>query len=658
MRRLTRDELLSSLAAVIGDDVLSAASVVSAAGQIPGEPPGDLVATFQNGHAFDHVAGMLLTAQAVASEVGASDAVRERVLGACAAQADRACAASFLDGVALKLMRRPLTTERRAQLLDAFEAEGGGLPGMQWLLARTLQAPETLFHLELPRQACEVTAVEDLTFPANDEEAFFAPLAGGQVAAPAEVSENGWFVWEIHGERVRGEFRAVRIALTARAGDGVPLELDVNLNDMPLMAAITVEPGARTLEADVVIGSGEAVKVGVQFKNAAPGRAIAFDALTLSADPSASTTSCEDEPASGGLYTVDAWSIASRLAYALTGQGPDDALLEAAANDALGSEDEVRPHAERLIAGPAARAQLRATLRAWLNLDAIATPHQAITERAGVEREGLAEEAVEELLEYATYQILDQDQDVTALMSDAIGFPRSERMATLYGSDVAEGDEPVTLPDHGGLLLRIAPLLSGQLSSSPILRGVYVRKRILCDSLPSPDFSIVNARLDELEHQDKTMVTTREAVTAITSVSPCNGCHVNINPLGFSLESFDPLGMPRAEELVLDAEGNELARHPIDTHVTGAKIESGLPDALDGPADLNAALAESFKVRACIAERLYTQARLRPSSAADHCALAALEEALMSGGSIRDAWLDAVVGPELFVREAVEEVSP
>ena len=112
--------------------------------------------------------------------------------------------------------------------------------------------------------------------------------------------------------------------------------------------------------------------------------------------------------------------------------------------------------------------------------------------------------------------------------------------------------------------------------------------------------------------------------------------------------------MPRSEELVLDADGNELARHPLDTHVTGANIEMGLPDELNGAEDLNGALAQSFKVRACIAERLYTQARLRPSTEPDHCALAALEEALTEGGSIKDAWLSAVVGPELFVREAVE----
>jgi hypothetical protein len=657
MRRLTRDELLHSFTAVIGGEVMSASAVTLAASQIPGEPPGDLVATFQNGHAFDHVSGMLQTAQAVASELASSAAARDRVLGACAAEADRACAEAFLDGAALALMRRPLGAERRAALLAAFDAEGGGLPGMQWLLARTLQAPETLFHLELPQQTCESTPGEDLSFDGDDAAVFFSPLAtGGEVEPPAELDENGWFVWQIPGARVLGRYTTLRIALTARADDDVPLELDVNLNDTPLLPGITVAPGTQTLEAAVMIESGANVKVGVQYKNAAAGRTLVLERLTLGGD--ADATACTAVPADGALFKVDAWSVASRLAYAITGQGPDAALLDAAANDQLSSEAEVRPHAERLIATPAARTQLHAVLRAWLNLDAIPTPHDAIAERAGIEPDGLSEEAVTELLDYATYQILDREADTTALMSDAIGFPRSERMATLYGSDVASSDEPVSLPEHGGLLLRIAPLLSGQLSSSPILRGVYVRKRVLCDTLPSPDFSIVNERLDELAHQDKTMATTREAVTAITSVSPCNGCHVSINPIGFALESFDPLGMPRSEELVLDEDGNELARHPIDTRVTAANLEAGLPDELSGADELNEALGRSYKVRACIAERLYTHARLRPSAEPDHCALAALEEALTDGGSIKDAWLAAVVGPELFVREATAEVSP
>jgi hypothetical protein len=80
--------------------------------------------------------------------------------------------------------------------------------------------------------------------------------------------------------------------------------------------------------------------------------------------------------------------------------------------------------------------------------------------------------------------------------------------------------------------LRIAPLLSGQLGSSTILRGVYVRKRVMCDELPSPDFTIVNSRVEEFEAEDRTMLSTREAVTEIASEGACPACHVQINPLG------------------------------------------------------------------------------------------------------------------------------
>jgi hypothetical protein len=189
------------------------------------------------------------------------------------------------------------------------------------------------------------------------------------------------------------------------------------------------------------------------------------------------------------------------------------------------------------------------------------------------------------------------------------------------------------------------------------LRGVYVRKRILCDTLPSPDFTIVNSRVKQFEavsHEDHS---TREIVTQITSEGACPDCHQRINPIGFALERFDPLGQPRTVEIVYSSEGMELARHPIDTTVTAANLEPGLASELSGAEDLGAALAESRKVRACIAERMVTQARLRPRAAEDECTLAEVEQALVSGTTLREAWISAVVNPDLFVREA-EEVSP
>jgi hypothetical protein len=664
MRRLTRDELLQSMTAVVGASVMDAAAVVQAAARIPAEPPGDLVASFQNGHAFDHVEGLLLTAHAVAAEVAADTAARERLLGACAQSADRACAESFLDGAALRIARRPLDAARRASLLAGFDAEGGGIAGMQALLARVLQAPEAVFHLELPRRTCTTApppATQDTRFAWDDESVFFAPNGGAMTGPQAQLTEVGWYVWQIPAARITHAADELELTLAATSGDGTPIEIDVNLNDQPLLPNVMLAEGEQTLRAASAIAAGSSVKLGVYFKNAATGRALEPRSLLLrGAMDSAGGEECMDEPAQGGSVAVDDWSVASRLAYALTGEGPDETLLVAAARGELRSEDQVRPHAERLIATPAARRQLEAVLAEWLNLDAIPTPHPAIAERAGITPDGLPEEAVRELLDYAAHLILERDADTATLMTAQLGFPRSERMAALYGTAIADdGGEPVPLEaGHGGLLLRIAPLLSGQLGSSPILRGVYVRKRLLCDVLPSPDFSIVNSRVQEFEAIDRSELSTREAVTQLTSMGACPTCHVQINPLGFALESFDPLGQPRSEEMVWSEDGEEIARHPIDLLVTDANLEEGAPSELHGAGDLNSALAGSAKVRACIAERFYTHAQLRPRAELDGCALAEVEQALREGGSVKEAWLRAVVNRELLLRKAGEEVMP
>jgi hypothetical protein len=238
-------------------------------------------------------------------------------------------------------------------------------------------------------------------------------------------------------------------------------------------------------------------------------------------------------------------------------------------------------------------------------------------------------------------------------MTERVGFPRSERLAQLYGTQAVSGDDPVTLEQgHGGLLLRLAPLLSGQRGSSPILRGVYVRKRLLCDELPSPDFGIIAERTEELEHSDPVKMSTREIVTEITSPEICQACHVKINPIGFALEGFGPLGEPRQQEIVVGPEGQELARHPIDSSSHHPNIEDGGPTVLDGSDDLNLALSSSGKVYACIAERLYTHGRMRPMVEADACALSEVESALRQGLSVKEAWVRAVVNDDLFWRKA------
>lgn len=655
MRRLTRDEYLATVQAVVGSKVMENPAVQQAAAQIPDEAPGDLVKEFQNGHSLQHIEGTLLTAQAVASAVVNDAEARERVLGKCAVKADAACATAFLDGPSRRILKRPLDDARKRALLDAFGAEGGGQAGMEWLLARMLQSPESLFQLELPRQSCSQAAqpAPEALFAWNDADVFFAPVNGALTGARQQVTNTGWFVWQLPGERIPAAFTKLFLELAVQGNDPTPLKIDINLNDKPLLHDVTLKPGMQTVSAMVEIAAGADTKLGVFAENPGPGRTLELRSLRLATQAAASAADCKVEVSAAGRVAIDDWSVASRLSYAFTGRGPDEPLLEAAARAELRTPAQARVHAERLLKTAEARRELEEVLDSWLNLSGLPTPNELIAKAAGVEATGLAEEARRELLDYVTYLTLDKNADVGTLLSARIGFPRSERLAKLYGSAIAKGNEPVELKSgHGGLLLRIAPLLSGQLSSSPILRGVYVRKRMMCDELPAPDFSVVAARTEALDASDPKKMSGRQIVDHITSPPGCMSCHKLINPIGYALEEFGPLGQPRKLEVAYDHDGKQVAMHPINTSVTAANLEEGAPDTLSGSSDLLAALAEGGKVRACIAERFYTHAQLRNAAEPDGCALAEVEAALRQGKTLREAWLLAVVNEDLFYRQA------
>jgi hypothetical protein len=529
-RRLTRDEYLLSAQIILGKDILERAEVQKAAAQIPAETTGDITREFQNVHAYDHVAGVLMTAEALAKAVVGDPAARERIFGSCGDAADEACAARYLDGDARRILKRPIGAERRTSLLADFEEIGAGAAGLELLLERLLQAPEAVFHLEFPlRQDCE-------------------------------------------------------------------------------------------------------------------------------AEDSRVTAACDSVAIVEGTQPVDDWTVAARVSYALTGHGPDDKLLDAAARGELRAAKQVRSHAMRLMQTAEARKQLDAILDAWLDLRSLPTPTQAVADSIGVDPSGLNEEARRELLDFAAYQILDLGAGASALMTADVGFPRSERMAALYGvRELAKPGEPVTLTDgHRGLLLRVAPLLSGSLRTSPIMRGVYVRKRLLCDELASPDFSVVEARMEALHEAEPKPMSSRQITEKITGAVECMACHTQINPLGFPLERYDAIGARREVEIDFAQDGTEIGTHPIDTQVVGANIEVGGPDQLSDAEDLVQTIAESTKYGACISERLYAHAQLRTPTPADDCALAEIEAAVHKGVPVRDAWLLAVVNADTFVRKAPE----
>jgi hypothetical protein len=78
-----------------------------------------------------------------------------------------------------------------------------------------------------------------------------------------------------------------------------------------------------------------------------------------------------------------------------------------------------------------------------------------------------------------------------------------------------------------------------------VLRGNWVVETLLGEKLPKPPPDV--PQLPEMEGADK--LTTRQLVEKHVSVESCATCHVRIDPFGFALEKYDPIGRLREKEI-------------------------------------------------------------------------------------------------------------
>ena len=120
----------------------------------------------------------------------------------------------------------------------------------------------------------------------------------------------------------------------------------------------------------------------------------------------------------------------------------------------------------------------------------------------------------------------------------------NERLAQLYGVEGVVGPEirPVSLPDgspRGGLLTQgsILKVTANGTNTSPVLRGVWVMERILGQT-PSPPPPGISGVEPDIRGAD----TLRDLLEKHRSMESCQGCHAKFDPLGFALESFNPIG--------------------------------------------------------------------------------------------------------------------
>ena len=286
------------------------------------------------------------------------------------------------------------------------------------------------------------------------------------------------------------------------------------------------------------------------------------------------------------------FATATRLALALWDAPPDKELLDAAAAGKLAARDDIKKHAERMLADPRAKAKLREFLLTWLKVEQVPELAKDPKRFAGFDA-ALATDLRTSLELFLDDVANSTDSDFRRLLLSDETYLNG-RLSKFYGAKLPD-DAPFTklkfdADKRAGVLTHpyILSALAYTGESSPIHRGVFVARGLLGVTI-RPPMEAFTPLAPDLHPK----LTTRERVTLQTSPAACAGCHTTMNPLGFALENYDAVGRYREKEKdkPVDSTGSYLTRAG-DLAKFGSAKE--LAKFLAGSEEVHAAFAQQM----------------------------------------------------------------
>jgi hypothetical protein len=268
----------------------------------------------------------------------------------------------------------------------------------------------------------------------------------------------------------------------------------------------------------------------------------------------------------GAAYRIGDLELASRLSFFLWSTIPDDQLLDAASQGKLKEPAVLAAQVRRMLADPKAEALVKNFAGQWLQLrnlqnvvpDPVEFPNFDDNLRAAFVRE----------TELLFGSILREDRSVTDLLNADYTFVNERlakhyRIPNVYGSHFRR----VPLKDEArrGLLGQgsILTLTSHAATTSPVLRGKWILENLYGTPPPPPPPNV-----PALEDKDESgPLSMRQQMEKHRANAVCASCHKLMDPIGFALENFDPVGAWRTRDAgdVIDASG----QLSDGTHVDG-----------------------------------------------------------------------------------------
>ena len=346
----------------------------------------------------------------------------------------------------------------------------------------------------------------------------------------------------------------------------------------------------------------------------------------------------EPADATGNL---DQFDLATRLSYFLTQAPPDATLIDLATRNRLGESWVLRREAARLMPKKPTDPLIRSFVGQWLDTKLLPGIMPDPKFNFDDEATALARQETETFFT----EILTKNLPMQTFIDPDFTFSSIAFMQRNYGFTppaAKEAKQPLSQADlrkfqrlaidrggrYGGLLGQAAILMAtaNGVDTQPVIRGAWVLENILGMPSPPPPKNV-----PALTPDTQGAKTPRDLLAAHTQESSCAICHVRIDPVGFALENYDPVGRWRAKWPGSDA--------PIDASGT-------LPDGtvVKNPVEFKAWVVANIDLfSSCVAEKLLTYATGRVPNYAEQRELEKLVRANReSGKGFQDLVLDLI----------------
>ncbi|MCA9194095.1 MAG: DUF1592 domain-containing protein [Planctomycetales bacterium] len=350
----------------------------------------------------------------------------------------------------------------------------------------------------------------------------------------------------------------------------------------------------------------------------------AFLYLSDSADSAASNMLLSD------------FELATRLSYFLWGSLPDDQLTELAQTGQLSQHEILMQQVDRMLLDSRVTGFLDGFLSSWLRLrDLGASPP---------DRDAFLDyyqydlgTAMRKETELFTRHLINENLSIRNFLDSDFTFV-NKALAKHYGlpAPSTSGFEKVSVQDRrrGGLLgqASVLTVTANGIDTSPVVRGIWVLENILGIPAPPPP-----ADVPPLDPDIRGATSIRDQLEKHRSVSTCYDCHRKIDPLGFALEHYDPVGawrekynsgteidssgqLPSGEgfsgveefKSLMTAHEEQFARGlttKLLSYATGRQLEAAERVVIDKIVDSNRQAGSGFRdlIKACVSSEIFLQ---------------------------------------------------